>query len=325
MALMYWWMVPLLVLAAAAVAYAVWRRRGSAQPTLVAHAERLTALPEYHAALAKRRHWMRVGVAGVVLLLLSLALAAARPVSVTSSTPEKVNRDIMLCLDVSGSMISTDAAIVDVFSQLVTGFKGERIGLVIFDSSAVTVFPLTDDYDFVAEQLGTAKDALEDGGGYEFFSGTFESPGSSLIGDGLASCATGFPDAGTTQRSRSIILATDNMLAGKPLFSLAEAAALTQEKKIRIYTLNPNDFGEIPLFGDSAEGLRKASSQTGGAYFALDDRQAVAQIVKQVQSTEAARMKGAPQKSILDQPGWALGGALAALMLLGASLWRLRR
>lgn len=327
MALSYWWLLPLALLAMAGTLVFLWRRRALGAPrTPVAHADRLTALPEYQAAVARRRRWLAAALAAVGALALSLAVAAARPVTETMNAPESVNRDIMLCLDVSGSMLDTDEAIVSVFAELVGSFKGERIGLIIFDSSAVTVFPLTDDYDFVAEQLEVARESLMGaGGGYEFFAGTYESAGSSLIGDGLASCANGFPAAGDTQRSRSIIFATDNMLAGKSLFSLAESAALAKESGLRVYSLNPNDFGSSTIFGDAAEGLKQASSTTGGEYYSLEEQTAVKSIVDSVQATEASRLHGAPQKTVTDQPAWPLGTALVSLLVLGAAGWRLRR
>lgn len=327
MALKYWWLVPL-GLAALTLALAIlWRRRGTPERHLpVAHAQRLTDLPAYRNALRRHRRWLTAAVAAAAVLGVSLLVAAARPVTEHTSIPEQLNRDIILCLDVSGSMLGTDEAIVGVFAKLVDNFKGERIGLTIFDSSAVTVFPLTDDYDFVAEQLAVAKKFLSPGSSsYEYFAGTYEGAGSSLIGDGLASCLSGFPAPGESERSRSIIFATDNLLAGKPLFSLAEATSLAQKDKVRIYSLNPNDFGGDTFFGKAAEGLKQTSTTTGGAYYALDSEAAVPAIVDKVQATEAALLKGAPQLTILDQPGWALGAALLSLLVLGTAGWRLRR
>lgn len=329
MALKYWWLLLLALAALAAVAVIFWRRQETAgQRTPVAHADRLTALPAYRKALAQRRTWLLGALAAVIVLGLSLAVAAARPVTESTSTPEKLNRDIILCLDVSGSMLGTDEAIVKVFSKLVGNFKGERVGLTIFDSSAVMVFPLTDDYEFVAGELKVAQKALGmDASSYEYFAGTFEAAGSSLIGDGLASCVNGFPGTRPpeTKRSRSIIFATDNMLAGKPIFSLGEAAVLAKKADIRVYSLNPNDFGSDTVFGDAADGLKQASSSTGGTYHALASESAVEAIVTKVQATEASKLTGAPQMTVLDHPGWPLGLALLSLLVLGTAAWRLRR
>ncbi|MDD0858350.1 VWA domain-containing protein [Arthrobacter alpinus] len=46
---------------------------------------------------------------------------------------------------------------------------------------------------------------------------------------------------------------------------------------------------------------------TGGAYYALESESAVPAIVQKVQATEAALLKGAPQRTLLDNPGWPLG------------------
>ena len=327
MALKYWWLLPVGLAVLGTVLVLLFRRGTAPVWRLpVAHTERLTALPAYQNALRQRRTWLTVAVAAVAVLALSLLVAAARPVTERTSIPEQLNRDIILCLDVSGSMLDTDEAIVSVFSTLVANFKGERIGLTIFDSTAVTVFPLTDDYEFVANELKIAQKALNpDASSFDYFTGTYEAPGSSLIGDGLASCINGFPAAAQSQRSRSVIFATDNLLAGKPLFSLAEATTLAQKDKIRIYSLNPNDFGMETFLGKAAQGLKTTSASTGGAYFALESESAVPGIMQKVQATEAALLKGAPQRSVLDQPGWALGMALLSLLMLGVAGWRLRR
>ena len=113
-----------------------------------------------------------------------------------------VNRDIVLCLDVSGSMTAADAAIVQRFLELVEQFHGERIALVVWDSSAAQVFPLNDDYDYVEEQLASIADETSSDVGDvgDIFGGDPDvnflrcgrarpsATGCRSIGDGLASC-----------------------------------------------------------------------------------------------------------------------------------------
>ncbi|MGA7203025.1 MAG: VWA domain-containing protein [Specibacter sp.] len=327
MALKYWWLLPVGLAAVAAVAWMMWRRPGRLSDAVpVAHADRLTALPAYQNALAAHKRWLAVGVASSLLLALCLLAAAARPVAESTSVPELLNRDIMLCLDVSGSMTGTDQAIVAVFAELATSFKGERIGLTIFDSSAVMVFPLTDDYDFVGEQLATAKAALaKDATSYDFFQGTYEVPGSSLIGDGLASCVGAFPRDDTSIRSRSIILATDNELAGKPLFTLGEAATTAKNAKVRVHAINPNDYSTAGYTDGASKELRDAAAGTGGSYNALGSASTVKSIVRTVQATEAARLKGAPMKTLTEQPALPLAVGLLALLGLTAAAWKVRQ
>ncbi|MGO4433956.1 hypothetical protein AB4Y88_11845, partial [Paenarthrobacter sp. RAF9] len=108
MELSYWWILPL---SAITVVFAAWlHRRRNPRPTrAVAYGERLTGLPEYQQAL--RRHRLRLALAVLLgaVFLAATATAAARPTQRTTEQPEIRNRDIVLCLDVSGSMTGTDA------------------------------------------------------------------------------------------------------------------------------------------------------------------------------------------------------------------------
>ncbi|MDQ0678163.1 Ca-activated chloride channel family protein [Arthrobacter pascens] len=339
MELMFWWMIPAAVAVTAVGTWLAFRTepREKARLRPVANADRLTALPEYQAALRRHRRWLAVAAVAGGMLVVSAAAAAARPVELTTIRPEEHNRDIVLCLDASGSMSSADSAVVGVFAELAQQFDGERIGLTIFDSTAIQVFPLTDDYEYVQEQLELARGAFDgEPGSSGFLGGTWSGRGSSLIGDGLASCVQGFPDAGSRpdqpdqpdqgvpQRSRSVVLATDNFLSGDPIFTLEQAAALAQEKDVRVYALNPGDFDYGTDSGQPGAQLRAAAEATGGAYYSLDSPDAVAEIVSTVQQTEAAAMQGAPRAVVWDRPDLPLAVALMSGLVLAGASWRLR-
>ena len=336
MDLMFWWMIPAAVAVTAVGIWLAFRPdpRGKARRRPVANADRLTALPEYQAALRRHRRWLAVAAVAGGTLVVSTAAAAARPAELTTIRPEQRNRDIVLCLDASGSMSSADSAVVDVFAELAREFDGERIGLTVFDSTAVQVFPLTDDYEYVQEQLKLARGAFDgEAGSSGFLDGTWSGRGSSLIGDGLASCVQGFPDTedrpdhpdqGGPQRSRSLVLATDNFLSGEPIFTLEKAGALAQEKNVRVYALNPGDFDYGTAGGQPGALLRAAAEATGGAYYSLDSPDAVAGIVRTVQQTEAAAMQGAPRAVVWDRPDLPLAVALVSGLVLAGASWRLR-
>lgn len=330
---MFWWLLPLAAAAAGVAAWVALRsnRLHNVRRRPVAHADRLTALPEYQAALRRHRRWLALAGTACALLLVSTAVAAARPVDVSTVRPEQHNRDIMLCLDASGSMSSADAAVVDVFSSLAGNFDGERIGLTIFDSTAIQVFPLTDDYAYAQEQLQAAKDAFGGKPGSSgFLDGTWSGRGSSLIGDGLASCLNSFPRGagkGTgeaSQRSRSVVLATDNFLSGEPIMTLEEAARLARERSVHVHALNPGDldYGSGPE--QPGAQLRAAAESTGGMYYALDSSDAVAGIVAAVEQTETAAIQGAPRAVFSDVPGLPLAVGLVSALVLLAVLWRLQ-
>ena len=163
MELVFVWMPLVLggvVAAVIAVLVVLRRRPGRADRDIVsaAHTERMLRMPEYKSAY--RRALLKLG-AMFVLVLVSLgafSVVAARPITTDVADTDRVNRDIVLCLDVSGSMTAADAAIVQRFLELVEQFHGERIALVVWDSSAAQVFPLNDDYDYVEEQLAAIAD-----------------------------------------------------------------------------------------------------------------------------------------------------------------------
>lgn len=307
-------LVPVGVVVIVAIAYAAHRvllARQRRRRVPVANTDLLTRLAEYRRALRAHRIRLAVLTASAALLAGASLLGAARPVDTTTERPTTRSRDIMLCLDVSGSMAEFDAALVETFQALVREFEGERIGLVIFNASAATVFPLTDDYDFIGEELERSADALDGGVGDEgFFAGTYNGRGTSLIGDGLATCVSSF-DRIETQRARSLILATDNHLAGRPLVSLEQAAELAKVRSVRVYGLNPEQAGHD---AEAAE-LRRLVVDTGGRYFPMSDPSAVEQIVASVQRQEATLIEGRVRSFQSDDP--AVPIALAGLGLIG--------
>lgn len=296
-------------------------RRRRTGTVALANTELLRRLPAFRAAL--RRYRLReTGVAVLALAVAAAALVgAARPVERQVLQRSQDNRDIVLCLDVSGSMIDVDAQLIDTFTRLAEGFRGERLSMVIFNSTAVPVFPLTDDYDFVTAQLTRARDALqtldpED----SFFAGTLNGDGSSLIGDGLATCARSF-DHPELKRTRSIILATDNEAAGRSLFSLPEAGRLAQQEDVQVYGINPSD---SPASSPARE-MRAVVTATGGLYYALGDDGAVPQILEQVGRRESSRIPASPQVVTTDQPTTQVvlaGAALLALLVVRRLRWR---
>ena len=217
----------------------------------------------------------------------------------------------MLCLDISGSMAAYDATLVATFKTLVKSFEGERIGLVIFNSSAATVFPLTDDYDFINDELDTATKALSGDPELDsFFAGTFNGRGTSLIGDGLATCVSSF-DKVDLQRARSVVFATDNHVAGRPIIDVDEAGELAKAKGVRVYGLNPEEDGP----DDEALEMREVVTGTAGQYYAMGDQSAIKGIVDAVQAQEATLIDAASRSLYSDNP--TLPIALAGVGLLG--------
>ncbi|ROS62076.1 von Willebrand factor type A domain-containing protein [Frigoribacterium sp. PhB160] len=332
MGLIFWWvpLVALVVVGVAAWLYLRWRRRERARlrrlGTPVAHSERLTGLPVYRRLVRRYRALLAVALVGVVALSGIGVLLASRVSSTEVVEPQSYKRDVILCLDVSGSMTEVDAQIVDTFAQLAQGLDGERIGLSLFDSSSVTAFPLTDDYDFVTEQLEQYRASFDSAGedGTRYWSGTDLGQGASLIGDGLASCVLGFDGGSESTRPKSVVLATDNYVNGQALLTLQEAGDLAAERDVRVYALNPADYSTDAVADEVAGELRDVAEATGGEYYPLEASTTVADVIERIDEREAGLFTGARRLVVTDHPQ---GLAVAALLVaLGsfALLWRVR-
>ena len=339
MTALLWWplaagLAALLVLALIVGLRARRRPAGSAAP--VANTAFVRNLPRFAVLVGRRRR--RIGAALAILLVagLSAAALAGRPGERTVQSDELATRDIVLCLDVSGSMIDYDTEILKKFAGLVENFHGERIALVLWNNTSRTLFPLTDDYTLVHDELEAAGEALDIDlqnltvgspqaqAVLDLLAGTTALPGTSasLIGDGLANCVLTF-DLRDQDRSRSIIFATDNDLQGEPVYTLGEALGFATERDINV----------IGLFSPTAEGgsdeqradFTEKIEAADGDVFDTGSPEAVDTIIDNVTSTQAAELGASPTVIITDHPesiAPILLGALAiGLLLLG--WWRL--
>ena len=327
MALANWWVTLVaagVMIVAVAVGLIIGFRRGARHGTglsaPIARAERLRALPAFRRAVNRRT----AALAGVLALgAVAAAVAgvvAARPMSSQTIQPVNTSRDIMLCLDVSGSMSDVDIEVLSVFEELLDGFEGERIGLTIFNSSPVQVFPLTDDYEFIRTHLQSIRESFD----YtdeipEHWVGTLNGPGASLIGDGLASCAMRF-DHRDDERSRSIILATDNELAGASIVTLDEAAQYAASAGVRVFALNPVQGVDTQL----SDELVAAARATGGEAYGLRDTTTVADIIADVQEQDATELRGQAQVVWSDSPNLWIAVLLVLSLGFIVLLWRVR-
>ena len=290
---------------------------------LFANTKRLTESSEYKQALSRYKKGIAFALAMLVIGVILTSFIAAKPVSVVTEKPVKYNRDIVLCLDVSGSMTYTDAAIIDKFQEMTEGFKGERISLVIFNTTSNQVFPLTDDYEYIQEQFKSVKLGLEGDyvNGYDFLSYTLNGEGASLIGDGLTACTLSFDkNEDNEKRSKSVILATDNIINGTELVPLADASEYAKNNGVTVYGINP-DPGTAQV---EADALQDAVENTGGSYFSLTDPMATSQIIDKITSEETSAIVGDEVTIKTDAPQpWIFAALLVLLAFMGLA-WRFK-
>lgn len=99
-----------------------------------------------------------------------------------------------------------------------------------------------------------------------FTSGINGYGGSSLVGDGLASCASYFKD--DDDRTKIIILSTDNMIAGTQIVTVPQAAAYAQKKGIKVYPIGTRMIKNSMKY---KQGLIDVANTTGGVYYDFAD------------------------------------------------------
>lgn len=140
------------------------------------------------------------------LCIVISGILIARPVTVQTKAEDKYNRDILIGLDISNSQSEVNLELIKKFREIIPSIKGDRIGIVLFNTAPVVYCPLTDDYDYINERINEIEKQLKliiKSGGYipsayeadgidaiTFWNGgaiaNVDQKGSSLIGDGLA-------------------------------------------------------------------------------------------------------------------------------------------
>ncbi len=330
-------MPPLVLIALVLLAFFVYRRELGATPKDVgwlAGTEDMRMLPAYQKQVRAGRTGAVLFVFSGAIFAIAVAMVAGAPVDRHTDHPKLASRDIVLCLDASGSMLPYDGQILRQFDQMVGKFEGERISLHMWSAQTVVKFPLTDDYELISEVLDEAADLIDSGylgpeGDYvlvteqlhQYLEGV-ESPGSdasSLIGDGLATCVLGF-DHLDQERSRTVILATDNEAMGEQIYTLLEAAEFADDQQVEVISLNPGDGG--PLTAE-AEQLKYVTESLGGSFYNLNDPASAAGIIADIEAKQLADLGGTPITTVTDTPRAAILWATWALvMFLAIVAWR---
>lgn len=289
------------------------RRRAPGTAAYVAHATRLAALPRFR-ALVRRRMVLGAALSLTALVACSGAVVLAGRMQVTRTTnQDESSRDIMLCLDSSGSMINIDHEVLGQFQQIVDGLHGDRVGLTIWSGTAVTVFPLTDDYSFISDQLTQAESAFASADVFsdayqKFTEGTLiNDKSASQAGDGLASCVQRF-DRSDENRSRAIVLATDNEPYGKGVFTLAQAAAYAKAHHVVVHGICAPTTAARPL---ALAEYKDAVLSTGGTFSLLGQDGSVPTVVDSIEALAAKRIAKPPLVQTVDDPH--LGTVLAGI------------
>ncbi|KAB8163059.1 VWA domain-containing protein [Lysobacter maris] len=263
-----------------------------------------------------------------------LCVAAARPQQLGEPVqPPQAGRDLMLALDLSGSMQEPDMSLggrpVDrltaakaVLADFLDRRAGDRVGLLVFGRRAYALAPLTLDRESVRQQL---QDSVVGLAGQE-----------TAIGDAIGLAVKRLrerSDGAGEPQDRVLILLTDGVnTAG--LLDPRKAAELARDSDVRVHTVAFGGDGVMSVFGfqlpmpgggdeiDEAT-LRAISEATGGRFFRARDTEQLAGIYDEIDRLEPVERPGPTLRPRIERYAWPLAAALvlAVLSLLLAG-WR---
>ena len=327
----FWWLIPVVlavVVIATVVGWMLARRAGvrSGKKGWVANTGYLRGLPKYQALVRRTRTSLAMAFVCFLIAVIATSVSAGAPVDRYVKHDKSASRDIVLCLDSSGSMLPYDSKIGGAFRQIISHFEGERISLQLWDAYSMTMFPLTDDYDMATDVLQDMSDTIDTGliqvGGkisgtrelFEYLEPVLDENQevSSLVGDGLASCIMGF-DHNDKQRSRTILLATDNEVYGSGVYDLSEAIEFAKKQGVTVTALYP---GSDTNLGYQAQQLRDEVRKTGGDFYDASSPSAVDSVVRQIEAEQKEELDSAGKMIETDRPGAALGWTLVGVVSL---------
>lgn len=244
-----------------------------------------------------------------LLAIVALVVSLARPQrGETAVTTQGEGIDIVLALDTSSSMSQPFArnrtrlqAAEDVLTRFVNARTRDRVGIVVFRGSSLTLSPLTTDYAALSAGITNANQIrLEDG---------------TAIGVALGESVNLL--RGSDATSRIVILLTDGENNAHEIEPLA-AARIAQRLGVRVYTVGVVSPGVNPaqssLEVDEAA-LREIASIAGGTYNRAENPQALDDIYDRIDMLERSKFEERSFTRYEDIAQYALAAGVALLLI----------
>lgn len=251
----------------------------------------------------------RLLLSWMLWVLLVFAISGPRTVTAAPAAPAS-GRDIVLSLDVSGSMERPDFEIdgekkrrMDVLKLLARDFvlrrAGDRVGLVIFGERAYVAAPLSFDVEAVAQVV----DSLDVG-----LAGR-----STAIGEGLGLALKKLSESDAT--ARVVVLLSDGAQNAGTV-QPGSAAALARELGIKVDTISmgPIDLGEGERGDEGVDSvtLTEIAETAGGAAFRARTTAELTEVMDQIDALETSESAAPP--TIVHKSLWPYPGTLALVV-----------
>lgn len=298
------YVIALYVCAAIALSFIIFsfirfrRRKKFKGGTKAAEPEYVSTIPYFRRKMRMYKFLKFILSTSIIANILISGYLMSVPYKTEVTEVQHMNRDIILCMDISTTVDHLNFELVGKLKEVVENLNGERFGIVIFNTSPLYLVPLTTDYEQVLNELDIIEEALElrydyyeGNGGYSsrlveldryISDGTLignADRGSSIIGDGLAAAALDFnnieEDPG---RSRIILFSTDNDLQGDEIITLPDAAQLCVDRGITVYGI-----GTEQMYPADKRMMKNAVELTGGEFYYGEDSRVVSDIIENIQ------------------------------------------
>lgn len=231
-----------------------------------------------------------------VLAVVACIVALARPVDEHSSSESSTEGiDIVLAMDISGSMLARDfvpdriTAAKQMASEFASERIGDRISVVAFAGEAFTQCPLTTDKASVGTMLSRLRSGIVDDG--------------TAIGNGLATAINRLRESGA--KSKVVVLLTDGV-NNRGQISPTMAAEIARDMGIKVYTIGVGTIGQalmpaVDMYGNNTfvmanveidePLLRSIATTTGGEYFRAVDNKALGEIYDRINEMEKSEVQ----------------------------------
>ncbi len=238
-----------------------------------------------------------------LLAIAALVIAIARPQkSNESQIAEGEGIDIVLCMDISGSMGSGDIApsrmevAKEVAEEFVRSRPVDRIGLVVFAGESFTQSPITADRNSVITQIQNLDSR-------PLLNGRLLKDGT-VIGEGLTTAVDRLAKA--NGKSKVIILITDGKEDAPEtrIIDPLTALEIAKAKGVKVYSIgigakpstvvergggNKNKSPEIDFIDEAL--LSRIAKETGGQFFRAKDKQALQNTYQQIDKLEKTKVE----------------------------------
>ncbi|QBY06026.1 VWA domain-containing protein [Thalassotalea sp. HSM 43] len=275
--------------------------------------------PQTGAVIISRKVLQRIIVA---LTWLCLVVAMAKPEIIGAPiTQEKSARDLMIAVDLSGSMSVEDftneqqqtvnrlAAVKRVLQEFVQNREGDRLGLILFGDAPYLQAPFTDDIDTWMTLLNESDIGM--------------AGPSTAFGDAIGLAISVFENSAT--ENRVLIALTDGNDNGSKVPPV-DAAKVAAAYNIKIYAIaigDPSAVGEEKVDMDV---INNVADITGGKSYQALNRAELEQVYQQIDELEPQlfdSLSYRPRRSVHFYPIALL--AIVYLLSLSVVAFRIKR